>query len=557
MNLKDYTFYGKLNLLHMMGLAVLIKLWLVSAQPILATFTPHDDLLFLILAENLLNGNWLGEFNNRILIKGVFYPLFIAISNILHIPLLTAQHVFYAAACWLFVVAVKPYLGDFRAAKWLLLGMFLFLLFNAFTYNYTSNGRVMRLGVYPALVILLFSCLLAVLARLSNYIAVKWCVGIGLSLSALWLTREEGVWLLPTLGLFMGGMVLRAWWYREGVVRTFLLTSVLPLSILASSLLAVSYVNYHKYGVFLTNEIKSDEFRHAYSGLLRVKSDHWIAHFPFRQDSREKIYAVSPQFKRLQPYIEGDMGRAWQGGFVDINGGLFMWLLRDAVTEIGYYEHADAKATLGFYQQLGDEIHGACDSGELECETLLHPLTPPWRSEYTEALLPTFSKVLTDIVKFREFSPRLSIYSHTAGVDIVMPAFTYVTNELVRVDHPVHLAKLPDFFHQIAGAKLKVLEEIGVGVYRKLPQILFPLGVIILLVLGFIHYRSRKLDPMMIGSVLLLAGLCGHVAIITIVNITSYDGAFRLGHTDYPLVLMFCVTSLLALGRYRVEKTNR
>ena len=81
-------------------------------------------------------------------------------------------------------------------------------------------------------------------------------------------------------------------------------------------------------------------------------------------------------------------------------------------------------------------------------------------------MLPTFSKVLTDIVKFREFSPRLSIYSHTAGVDIVMPAFTYVTNELVRVDHPVHLAKLPDFFHQIAGAKLKVLEEIGVGVYR-------------------------------------------------------------------------------------------
>jgi len=35
------------------------KLWLVSAHYLMATKSPHDDLLFITQAHNLLSGNWL------------------------------------------------------------------------------------------------------------------------------------------------------------------------------------------------------------------------------------------------------------------------------------------------------------------------------------------------------------------------------------------------------------------------------------------------------------------------------------------------------------------
>ncbi|NKB61351.1 MAG: hypothetical protein GKR95_04155 [Gammaproteobacteria bacterium] len=550
MRLKDQLFFGVLTLPHIMVILVLVKLWLVLGQPLIVTFTPHDDLLFVILAQNILDGNWLGEFTDRVLIKGVFYPLFIAFSNLIQIPLLMAQHLFYALGCVVLVQAVSPIVRN----KWWLLGIFLFLLFNAFTYNYSSNGRVLRLGVYSALVVFFYATMIAILIRLrdsnlkTRYRSlIIWSMGLGVSLAALWLTREEGVWLLPVLLLYAGVTIFIVVLGDFPKVKTGVIICVLPLIIWGASLLTVSFVNYQYYGVFLTNEIKSSEFRHAYSGLLRVKSDDWLAHHPFRKDSRERIYKVSPSFKKLEPYIEGDMGREWQGGHPDINGGLFMWLLRDAVVEIGHYKHSDAPSTLAFYQSMGDEIHAACDSGQLDCETLLHPLTPPWRSEYTELLIPTFTKVLVDIVKFRHFSPHLKTFSHTAGFDFVVPTFQYVTNDTQQVDHPIHLPKLPKFYRKWNEIKRHILATVGESVYRKIPQLLFVVSLLALLYLLIAQLRRRDVDPIVISGVLLLGGLFSHVAIITVVNITSYDGAFRLGHTDYPIVLMFCICGLVAI----------
>ncbi len=39
----------------------------------------HDDLLFIRLAQNLAQGQWLGPYDNLTLSKGPFYPLWIAV----------------------------------------------------------------------------------------------------------------------------------------------------------------------------------------------------------------------------------------------------------------------------------------------------------------------------------------------------------------------------------------------------------------------------------------------------------------------------------------------
>ena len=123
-------------------LALCIKLWLVQAHPLMATNTPHDDLLFVSQADHLLSGSWLGEYNQLTLIKGQFYPIFIALGHYLSIPLLLFQQLLYALASFVAVWAVAPLVKR----RWLLLLFFLVLVLNPFSYNYPAVGRVLRLG---------------------------------------------------------------------------------------------------------------------------------------------------------------------------------------------------------------------------------------------------------------------------------------------------------------------------------------------------------------------------------------------------------------------------
>ena len=58
----------------------------------------HDDRLFVELAEHLVNGRWLGPYNQFTLAKGPMLSFFIAAAFKLGVPLLLAQQLLYAAA---------------------------------------------------------------------------------------------------------------------------------------------------------------------------------------------------------------------------------------------------------------------------------------------------------------------------------------------------------------------------------------------------------------------------------------------------------------------------
>ena len=59
------------------------------------------------MAENIVNGNWLGEYNSKTLIKGVFTPLFISLLYILHIPFLVGKEIFYGISCIIFIMILR------------------------------------------------------------------------------------------------------------------------------------------------------------------------------------------------------------------------------------------------------------------------------------------------------------------------------------------------------------------------------------------------------------------------------------------------------------------
>ena len=114
---------------------VLLKLWLLSPQEIVARTAPHDDTLFVGLALNILQGEWLGAYDQFTLMKGSGYPIFIAFSNIIGVPLILSQELLYLGACFAFTWGLRL-LGSSTWFLWLAFGI---LAFNPFTYNFFPN----------------------------------------------------------------------------------------------------------------------------------------------------------------------------------------------------------------------------------------------------------------------------------------------------------------------------------------------------------------------------------------------------------------------------------
>jgi len=394
----------------------LFKLWLVSGQTLQALGTYlYDDLLFINHARSLLSGDWLGAYNELTLVKGAFYPIWVATMSMLGAPLLMAQQMFYVVICMVFVVAIRPVLKSPMA----LLLVYLVLLFNPMSFTDGVATRVLRDGIYPALTILIMAGATGLLVRIDSPLKslAIWSVILGVAAAMFSLTREEGIWMVPAIVLVMSMAGWRIWskpmrWPR-------LALCLLPVAVWLTAIGAVSAVNMQYYGTFRTVDIKAPGFLAAYGSLARVKSEERHPTIPVPQDVREKVYKISPAFAELLPYLDEEEGLGWKGRdwrlegrfsywnwgdeSIDIHGGRFVWALRDAVALAGHYK--SAKDAESFYQRLANEVNTACDNRLLQCGTERATVMPVWHDEYNLPLFYTFLRALSFTIGFEGFKP--------------------------------------------------------------------------------------------------------------------------------------------------------
>ncbi|HLP09572.1 MAG TPA: hypothetical protein VK178_15520 [Opitutaceae bacterium] len=388
-----------------------LKLWLTAAQPIFAIGPAlHDDALFLQLGESIARGEWLGAYNQMTLAKGPFYPLWIALAHLIGVPLFLSQHLLYAGACAALVRACRPALTS-AAARF---GFYALLLWNPMTFDASSLGRVLRQHVYVALGLLLFAGLAALYFRRRETLRrqLPWAVLLGVSFAAFYLTREETIWIAPSLALLAGAVVL-------GAVRESLRTALRSAAALAvatgcalAPLLSVCALNLHHYGWFGTVEFRDPAFNDAYGALTRVRVGPDLPSVPVTRQAREALYAVSPTFAQLRPYLDGDLGRGWAAASSSvtgqppeerqIGGGWLMWALRDAVAAAGR-AHSAGEAH-AFYSAMADELNAACDSGRVPAGPRRSGFLPVWREGQKPAVARTVAEFADFVVSFSRFS---------------------------------------------------------------------------------------------------------------------------------------------------------
>jgi hypothetical protein len=519
---------------------ILLKLWLVSAQPIIAMgWALQDDRLFLNLAHSLLDGAWLGPFNELTLAKGCFYPIWIALMARLGVPLLWSQHLLYLLAVLTVVSAVRP----MGYGPWRLLLLGAVLWFNPGTYT-AHVLRVVREGIYPALTLLVIAGFVGTLlrARVGSWRALgPWLLLSALSLSAFWQTREEGVWLLPFLAVVVAFLFARQWWIRAPGGWSAGLWCVIPLLAIPCSDVIVARVNKAHYGIAVTVEFRSHDFLAAYGALTRVKPKQIVPHVQVSQEMRELVYSVSPTFATLKPQLDGPVAGDW--GAIsrelwpdlkvgEIGGGWFVWAFRDAVARAGYY--ANGKKAMAFYRQLASEVDSACKAGKLDCLPARASMMPPWVPGYGTAMLKAFARAALFTADFDGMS---ADPAPSTGNDSTQALYRMLTHD--------RIAPLGTFSDvRVAGWKVSLLDR-ALGLYQAVMPILAVLALVAFILQIVEAIRRRSISEIWVVQAGLLGALLARLAMLAFIDVTSFPAVFPLYLTAaYPVLILFVFLAL-------------
>lgn len=415
------------------------SIWVRMAFPVVAFGSAmHDDQLFVRLAAEIGMGNWLGDYSNLTHAKGVGYSLFLLINHAIGLPLKFSEHSLYLIAA-LFFSSVVFRISRSQVAAWL---VFVVLAFSPVAWLAGATGRVMREGLYTpqALAILAFGlfCWVAPHMQSDSRLdtesrSVNWknLFAFGVVTGWFWLTREEGVWLMPAM-LVMAAYSL--WSVRNMPRRWFATVFNLALPVFVAIIVVggINFANYAVYGVFRNNDFRSGDFQAAYGALSRIRHENWQRYIVFPSDAREKAYAMSSAARELRPFFEGAAGDNWrkigceQTGYSpcpDILSGWFMWAFRDAVANAGYYRNAQTASR--FYWQLASEINQGCAREPSACLPPRETLVPPWREEYLrDTVLGTYW-IYRTLTTFNMESPGSF---PSSGSPIQLRLFALVTN---------------------------------------------------------------------------------------------------------------------------------
>lgn len=529
-----------------MLLSVALKFWLIAGQPVVAhANASFDDRLFLALAEQIVKGRWLGPYSQFTLMKGPMYSIFVAAAYIAHLPLPIAQHLLYLSGCALLVWALRPCLS----ANWQAPVLFTLLWWQPMSY---FELDVLRQNIYTPLTLLVFAGLIALQTRQQSsfYFRLLWGVLLGVSAGAFYLTREEGIWIIPGAALLIGWAALSSWRLGRQFWRTLAQISV-ALVFAIGIVSTVCALNYRYYGWFGTVEFRAPEFISAYGALQRPIASEEIPYVPVTRDVRLRSYEVSPAFAELRLCLEGSVGQEWAnysdyltgrpGKEFQIGGGSFMWALRDCVAASGHAENA--RDALQFYRAIGDEINRACDDGRAgPCRTRRDTMLPRSKPGQIQRLIQILPSYTADFLLFRGFT---AYPTESWGSSDLLELFQRLTRwQLAPSKEAPEIAPTVS---QIDHSRLGVLQFIGQTI-RWLCIAVVATGIFAWSLAGYRLIRDRRFSYLFLVS----TAAFGSALAVLAVNVLVHAWAFRNQgptalHEGYPLLVLFGTTALFEL----------
>lgn len=369
------------------GLLIILRFMLSNRLPIyIIANSPHDDGWVVSRATYLLQGQWMGPYDQYTLIKGVFSPLLLAFSTGIGMTFQGLNTALYCFACLVFVTAIRPMIKR----RWLLLVCFALLLFNPISYALETGQRVYRNGMSQWQLLLIFGCLIALFVR-RNYNwrgLLKWAILAGATLGAFLNTREDGVWIYPFV-LAATVVTIIAYLLEKKHSRAQItlekkhfrgqsMLFLLPLALALMTNGAVAVMNYAYYGAPVVNDRDGGKYAKVMQDLYLITPDaeedelyqsekYQNLYYNIYASTVEKAFIASPTLQSAaQPIRDAiTMWDSWE----DIKDGEplsdhILFAIRDGVKNAGHYQ--SLPETEAFYGQVHQELQAAFKDGTLE-----------------------------------------------------------------------------------------------------------------------------------------------------------------------------------------------
>lgn len=548
----------------LVALVVLVKLLMTRFQTVYVWVggAPLDDELMFRAAQSITAGQWLGAYDWLTLSKHMFFAVWLAVCNLLHLPYLAAGQLLTCGAALACAFAFAPVLRRWKSR----FALFALLAFSpAATASFTL--RVYRDNIFPGLCMLFFAglCGYALHCRRPVKQGIGWLVLSGVGLGLAWLTREDGVWLLPFAAAGTLILILTALRDKGSLVKKLGRCALLavPYGLLAAAILVYSAVNYACYGVFAVSDFSTGSFAAAVGAMSRVKAEEWKPLCSVPTDVRMKLYDAVPQLKQLEYWLEED--EDLQNSFRnpeldDYQSGSFYWALRKAAWNEGVYDSPQKAEE--YWQQVADAINALCDSGQLESNgPKRSSTTPPIRMEYVPDVLAEGVRSLLHTLTFRDCAP---YYADQRSLILPEDKAVYEAYLGQQVNSAARAGSDLPYYSPLQKLVFAGMEAIRLVYAVGLP-VLFAAAVVLQIRQGFRLLQLRKQKAIQPGQALLWVLLLGLVAMallrcfmIAFVEVASFNIGTSTMYlsTVHPLLLLYSGAGILTLWRKNQWQTS-
>lgn len=371
----------------------------VTIYPPLA---PIDDDFMFTTAQNIAAGKWFGEYNYLTLSKHAFFAVWLAFLHIIKVPFMVGNAALWAFASFVFVAAFSPIIKKNWAKLFLYAGM----LYNPAVWAGFST-RIYRDSIFPSLCMLFFACIAAVGIRYKMPIKKWWpyLVGYGASFGLIYLSREDGVWVLPFAAVaFVIMTVVWAVEKQPKIIRR-VICLMLPFAISLSIISAYCAMNYKYYGRFIVSDFTSSEFKQAYGALMSIEYENWNPVVAVPKDVREKLYKEVPSFAFMEQALEEPILKNgyFKKSINDFQSGAFYWAMRTALQNNGYYD--TPQKAQEYYLTLRSEIEQAVEEGRLKADKMYSSVTSPIKPQYILPVIKEGFAGFKTAILFRQCEP--------------------------------------------------------------------------------------------------------------------------------------------------------
>lgn len=528
--LKHFKFTLNLPLVLFLIFVSVLYLFILAELPLsLNPIAGKDDGLYIGLGRAIAEGNWLGSYSSVTHVKGVGYPIFLAINHWSGLSISVGHAIFHIAASLVFVYAI------FRITDSVVLVAITFcaLLLNPVMYS-ADMARVSRDIIYAYQTLLIVGLILfAMCAKCQLNHALVSLLG-GAALGWFWVTREEGVWIIP--GLILLFFVVPARWPAR--VQTLLIVVIGAVLIYGS----VGMINRATYGKWIITELNGGAFPLAMNALQRVDIGTAVARVPVTREARNQIYRVSPTFALLANYIERPWISQLSCGLLpdtcgEIAGGWFHWVVRDAAQDAGVF--ATPSKSEAFFVAIANEVNSACDSGVLRCRpsTLLN--LP--RIELRE--LSQIPKIAAGAIGRALFldAPQMDADNSVGSESLVLSTSAFLNRPNMQ---PVTEGEVGfnDKASNRSRTYLQFRSVIGAG-YALIMKIVVALGALALILLTTMLWRNLPALARVAWVLVILAAT--RIVLLSLVEATSFPATslYYLG----PVSHLFAVAAIFSL----------